>query len=202
MAPCFWRENRGRARAQLEDRRPPLPAVAVLWLIATAATVPQPTFSRAERTAVGMAVLCDISGGNRGEFPRAAPERFVRIPGFVRLFARYCWPRRRRVFSDRDRSADTVTHADGIQFKLSAPDSLRMGLYWWPVGFVLALVYFAVLFTCTAAARKKWRVKAINAPSLIARIHVLDSALPDQVQHQHLRDLPLRIQRPQQEMFL
>jgi cytochrome d ubiquinol oxidase subunit II len=125
------------------------PALVVLWLAATVATAnlaPQIFRVLPGRPLAWMATALLLAGlaaswaarrGGRDLLAFLGSSAF--LLGVLAASAAALWPVWLRSTLDPAWSLTALNAA-------SAPQSLRVGLYWWPVGFVLALVYFAILF--------------------------------------------------------
>ena len=122
--------------------------LVILWVAATAATaslVPELFTKVAGRPLAWLATLLALAGLVASFVARRTARDLLAfvgsgafILGVLGATAAAVYPTMIRSISDPALSLTAHNAASG-------PESLRAGLYWWPVGFVLALVYFAVL---------------------------------------------------------
>ncbi|HLF55571.1 MAG TPA: cytochrome d ubiquinol oxidase subunit II [Thermoanaerobaculia bacterium] len=125
------------------------PALVALWLLATLATARlTPAIFRAlgERPLAWLATVVFLAGlsasfvaRKKGNDLAAFIGSSAFLLGVLAASAASVYPTWLESTLDPSFSLTATNSAAGAY-------SLRVGLYWWPVGFVLALVYFTILF--------------------------------------------------------
>lgn len=144
-----WKTDGEVRRRSLAAARRLFPATLALWVAATAATAvvaPDLPDRLADRPLVWLTTVVFLAGlvtslvaRRRGHDLAAFLGSSAFLLGQLAAAAASAYPIWLRSTLDPSWSL-TATNA------AAAPSSLRVGLYWWPVGFVLAIAYFVVLF--------------------------------------------------------
>lgn len=125
------------------------PMVVGMWMVTTfttASLVPGLFAALATRPLAWLCTLVFVTGLITSFVARKAGKDLVAflgsgafILGVLGATAASTYPTMIRASSDPSLSLTALNAAAG-------PESLKVGLYWWPVGFVLAVAYFVVLF--------------------------------------------------------
>lgn len=125
------------------------PAVVFLWVLATAATgvlVPGLFASLAERPVAWLATALFVAGLATSFAARRAGRDLLAFVGSGAFLLGLLGATAASTYPTLIRSIDTP-RLSLTAFNASAGgNSLAVGLYWWPVGFVLAILYFVLLF--------------------------------------------------------
>jgi cytochrome d ubiquinol oxidase subunit II len=125
------------------------PAVVALWLVATAATawlVPDLFTALAGRPLAWLASLVFVAGLVTAGLARRAGLDLLAFLGSGAFLLGVLGATAASVYPTMIRSADAPARSLTAANAAAPPESLAAGLTWWPVGLVLAIGYFFLLF--------------------------------------------------------
>lgn len=137
------RERSQRAAGRL------FPAVVMVWVVCTAATaylVPELFATLVTRPLALLAALVFVAGLAASFLARRAGKELLAFLGSCAFLLGVLGATAASVYPTMIRSIDDPSRSLTAFNAAASPESLRAGLFWWPVGFVLAIVYFVVLF--------------------------------------------------------
>jgi cytochrome d ubiquinol oxidase subunit II len=125
------------------------PAVIVLWLAASAATAsvaPEVFAGIPGRPLAWLATLLAVVGIVMSFFHRRAGRDLAAFLGSAAFLLGILAATAASIFPTMLKSATDPALSLTALNSAASPHSLRVGLYWWPLGLLLALVYAASLF--------------------------------------------------------
>jgi cytochrome d ubiquinol oxidase subunit II len=125
------------------------PAVVGLWVVATAATAavaPGLFAALAERPLAWVATALFLGGLLTSYVARRAGRALPAFVGSGAFLLGVLGATAASVYPTMIRSSDLPARSLTAFNASASGESLRAGLLWWPVGFVLAIAYFVVLF--------------------------------------------------------
>jgi cytochrome bd ubiquinol oxidase subunit II len=125
------------------------PPLVALWLVATAATArlaPEIFRALAVRPLAWLATLLFLAGLATSWLARRRGRDLLAFLGSSAFLLGVLAATAASVYPVWLRSSLDPAHSLTALNSASGEYSLRVGLYWWPVGFVLAILYFVVLF--------------------------------------------------------
>jgi cytochrome bd ubiquinol oxidase subunit II len=125
------------------------PAVVALWAICTAATaylVPGLFATLVTRPLALLATLVFVAGLAVSFLAHRAGKELLAFLGSGAFLLGVLGATAASVYPTMIRSIDDPARSLTALNAVASPESLRVGLLWWPVGFVLAIFYFVVLF--------------------------------------------------------
>ena len=123
--------------------------VVVLWVVATAATssiAPGLYPALAARPLAWLLTLLAVAGLVVSALGRRGGRDLLAFLGSCAFILGVLAATAASVYPTMIRSIDTQIPSLTALNASSSQASLRVGLYWWPFGFVLAIVYFTILF--------------------------------------------------------
>lgn len=123
--------------------------LVLLWVavtVATAYVAPEMFSALAERPLAWVCTFAFVAGlATSFTARRAGKERWAFLGSSAFLFG-LLGATAASVFPIMIRASGAPALSLSAHNSAAGPASLRAGLYWWPVGFVLAVIYFGVLF--------------------------------------------------------
>jgi len=125
------------------------PAVVILWVLATAATgavAPGLFPALAARPLAWVATALFVAGLTTSFAARRAGRGLLAFVGSGAFLLGVLGATAASVYPTMIRSIDAPARSLTAFNASASGESLRVSLLWWPVGFVLAIVYFFVLF--------------------------------------------------------
>jgi cytochrome d ubiquinol oxidase subunit II len=137
------RERSQRAAGRL------FPVVVALWVACTAATaylVPGLFAALVTRPLALLATLVFVAGLAASFLARRAGRELLAFLGSGAFLLGMLGATAASVYPTMIRSIEDPSRSLTAQNSVASAESLRVGLLWWPVGFVLAIAYVAVLF--------------------------------------------------------
>jgi len=125
------------------------PVVVIAWMVATLTTamlVPGLYAALAARPLAWLCSLIFVAGLITSYVARKAGKDLLAFLGSGAFILGVLAATAASVYPTMIRSIGDPALSLTAQNAAASPHSLKVGLYWWPVGFVLAVVYFAILF--------------------------------------------------------
>jgi len=125
------------------------PAVVILWALATAATMavaPDLLPAFAARPLAWAAAAVFVAGLVTSFLARRSGRDLLAFVGSGGFLLGLLGATAASVYPTMIRSIDAPARSLTALNAAASPESLRVGLLWWPVGFVLVIGYFVLLF--------------------------------------------------------
>ena len=145
----IWKTDGAVRERSLKAARRLFPAVVLLWAGAAAATawlVPDLFSKLAARPLAWLATALFVTGLFGSFLARRAERDLLAFCGSGAFLVGLLAATAACVYPALLRSRDLSSHSLTAQGAASSPEALAAGLAWWPLGFVLAISYLALLF--------------------------------------------------------